>query len=377
MADGISAMLFEAKLLLSLWGEALTAQTHIWNYLPTFSLKGMTPHEAWFKRKPNVSHLRIWGCLAYVFIQKDKRRSLQSHMETCVFVGYPSGYKGWKFYNPTTRKYITSEQAEFDERTFPGLGKYTPTSPVDLTAPESLAPPPDTTPHPLLDLGGDDDIDDHTTATLPPVPVPALPLPPPLDVPVDLPPPQLPILSPVPPPIPDAPCYTQDVSHPPGEWWKVRHPAEPPAEPPIIWSDDEEDAPEEQLANLVSDPEPHTFRQAMHGDQSDHWREAATLEYNTLVDNETWEVVDLPLGEKAIGSGWVFKVKHNQDGSIERFKARLVAKGYSQCPGLDYNESFAPTFRPATLCIIMALAAVEDLELHSVDITSAFVRIDR
>src|SRR6266511_5933087 len=106
MADDISAMLFEAKLPLSLWGEALTTQIHVWNCLPTSSLKGMTPHEAWFKHKPDVSHLCSWGCLAYVFIQKDKRCSLQSHMETCVFVGYPSGYKGWKFYNPTTRKYL-------------------------------------------------------------------------------------------------------------------------------------------------------------------------------------------------------------------------------------------------------------------------------
>ena len=72
----------------------------------------------------------------------------------------------------------------------------------------------------------------------------------------------------------------------------------------------------------------------------------------------------------------MFKVKHNVNGSIERFKAHLVAKGYSQRPGLDYNESFAPTFHPPTLCIIMALAAVEDLELRSVDITSAFTNGD-
>ena len=77
--------------------------------------------------------------------------------------------------------------------------------------------------------------------------------------------------------------------------------------------------------------------------------------------------------QKAIGSGWVFRVKHNADGSIERLKARIVAKGYSQRPGLDYNESFAPTFRPATLRIMMAMAAVEDLELCSVDITSTFI----
>jgi len=159
MAEDISAMLFEAKLPPSLWGEALTAQIHVWNCLPTSTLKGMTPHEAWFKRKPDVSHLRVWGCLAYVFIQKDKRRSLQPHMEQCLFVGYPSGYKGWKFYNPSTKKYIISEQAEFDERIFPGLAKYTATSPVDLTSPKTVPLLPDTTPDLLLNLEGDGDVD--------------------------------------------------------------------------------------------------------------------------------------------------------------------------------------------------------------------------
>ena len=157
----------------------------------------------------------------------------------------------------------------------------------------------------------------------------------------------------------------------------MKHAAEPEAEPPVIWSDDEEDSGHGEHANLTTDSEPRTFMQAMQGPQSHRWREATTLEYNnTLVENGTWEIVDLPQGEKSIGSDWVFKVKHNVDGSIERFKARIVAKGYSQRPGLDYNESFAPTFRPATLCIIMALAASEDLELRSVDITSAFTNGD-
>lgn len=173
------------------------------------------------------------------------------------------------------------------------------------------------------------------------------------------------------------PRRTTRISRPPGEWWKVKHAAEPEAEAPFIWSEDEEENAEDaEQANSVSGPEPRTFKQAMCCPQSDRWRDAALLEYNTLVENGTWEIVDLPEGQKAIGSGWVFKVKHNQDGSIERFKARLVAKGYSQRPGLDYNESFAPTFRPATLRIIMALAATEDLELHSVDITSAFTNGD-
>ena len=98
----------------------------------------------------------------------------------------------------------------------------------------------------------------------------------------------------------------------------------------------------------------------MKGDDADKWQDAVNAEYNTLLQHGTWELVELPPGEKAIGSGWVFKVKRNADGSIERYKARLVAKGYSQHPGIDYNKVFAPMFRPATLCLILALAAMED-----------------
>ena len=64
----------------------------------------------------------------------------------------------------------------------------------------------------------------------------------------------------------------------------MEHPVEPEAEPPVIWSDDEEDAADDQQANSVSGPEPRTFKQAMHGPWSDRWRDAALLEYNTLVE---------------------------------------------------------------------------------------------
>ena len=69
---------------------------HILNRSPTASLTGKTPHEAWHKKKPDVSHLRVWGCLAYVHTQGDKRKPFGSHMEKCIFIGYPAGYKGWQ-----------------------------------------------------------------------------------------------------------------------------------------------------------------------------------------------------------------------------------------------------------------------------------------
>jgi hypothetical protein len=111
----------------------------------------------------------------------------------------------------------------------------------------------------------------------------------------------------------------------------------------------------------------------MSSPDASHWKCAAEEEYLMHMQNQTWEVVKLPPGKKAIGSGWVFRVKRNADGTVERYKGRIVAKGYSQRPGIDYTEVFAPTSRQAAIRLILALAALEDLELRSVDISHAFI----
>jgi len=89
--------------------------------------------------------------------------------------------------------------------------------------------------------------------------------------------------------------------------------------------------------------------------------------------NSTWDVVKLPPGKHAIGSRWFLKVKFNADGSLDHYKARLVAKGYSQCPGFDFKETFAPTVRYATIHTILAITALKDLKLRSVDISHAYL----
>jgi len=387
MSDDITAMLTEAQLPASFWGKGLAAQIHVWNQLPTSSLAGMTPHEAWFKQKPDISHFRVWGCQAYVFIQKDKRKSLQPHMESCIFVGYPAGYKGWKFYNPRTKKFTISECAEFDERNFPGLSVKGP-SQINLN-PSCSTPLPQPLPISIpLDFG--EDSDDADSPIQPVSPQASTPSDPPLPPPLQHPPP---------PPTPIAPSIaptldrSTHVSQPPG-WWKTPRPDVPPpviysdsedelnmplqshpADPPVIWSDNEASDDELAMATANSEP-PRTLKAALKTPQANLWHEAATLEYNTLVENNTWEIVELPPGKKAIGSGWVLRVKNNSDGTIEHFKGRIVAKGFSQRPGIDFNEVFAPTFRPATLRLVVAITAIEDMELRSVDITSAFVNGD-
>ncbi len=84
-------------------------------------------------------------------------------------------------------------------------------------------------------------------------------------------------------------------------------------------------------------------------------------------------VTDLPAGRKAVGSKWVYKVKTGADGSIERYKARLVARGFSQSYGTDYDETFSPVVRQESLRVLIALSVQYGLQLHQVDVTTAFL----
>ena len=99
-------------------------------------------------------------------------------------------------------------------------------------------------------------------------------------------------------------------------------------------------------------------------------------EIESLVDNGTFTVREKRNGDKPVGAHWVLRVKRNADGTIERYKGRVVAKGYSQRPGFDNTETFALTARWAALRAIFALAALEDMEVESVDISSAFLNGD-
>lgn len=84
----------------------------------------------------------------------------------------------------------------------------------------------------------------------------------------------------------------------------------------------------------------------------------------------------LPIGRKSIGCKWIFKFKYNADGSVERYKARVVAKGYAQNKGIDYNETFAVVAKMTSICTLLALAAVEGLQVHQMDVKTAFLNGD-
>ena len=94
---------------------------------------------------------------------------------------------------------------------------------------------------------------------------------------------------------------------------------------------------------------------------------------NSLEDTCTWDVVKCPNGVNVVGNKWVFKIKCNAAGKIEKYKARLVAKGYSQVQGVDYDNTYAPVARLSSLRTILAIAARNDWDIEVFDFHSAFL----
>lgn len=82
-------------------------------------------------------------------------------------------------------------------------------------------------------------------------------------------------------------------------------------------------------------------------------------EFQALVDNQTWELVPFTSDMKVISNKWIFKVKTNSDGSLDKLKARLVARGFEQFAGVDYLETFSPVVKPLPSDLFLLLQQPE------------------
>lgn len=98
-------------------------------------------------------------------------------------------------------------------------------------------------------------------------------------------------------------------------------------------------------------------------------------EIEALERNGTWAVEDLPPGKKAIGSGWVYKIKYTDKSKVERVKARLVVHGNRQVVGVDFNETFAPVAKMGTVRLFLAVAVSLNWELYQMDVHNAFIMV--
>ena len=122
--------------------------------------------------------------------------------------------------------------------------------------------------------------------------------------------------------------------------------------------------------------DPKTWSQAMQSSEAKQWQKAAIEEYNNLKATDTIQIIKLnkiPKGRKLMRCKWVFKKKFHADGSLDKYKARCTVKGFTQRSGIDYRETFAPTPRAETSCIMLALAHIFGWTRVQGDVQSDFL----
>ena len=176
--------------------------------------------------------------------------------------------------------------------------------------------------------------------------------------------------SPIPSPPPTQPQieFTSRFGRPliaPSAWWQVQE--------RIQESDSDSDNDDQVLVAKLDNDEPGTYKQAVKGEDRERWVIAMDEEIDALKRNDTWDVVKIPDGRKIVDSKWVYKVKKDADGNIDRYKARVVAKGFSQIPGEDFDEIFAPVVRYDSLRLLIAISAHYKWKPRQLDIKAAFL----
>ena len=119
--------------------------------------------------------------------------------------------------------------------------------------------------------------------------------------------------------------------------------------------------------------EPTSFQEAVDCPNHKEWMNSMKDEIDSMTTKKVWELVDLPPKRKFIGNEWVFKIKSQANGSIDKSKAHLVAKSFTQIEDIDYKEIFSHVVRFAFIHLLLALVAHLDIELYQMDVKNAFL----
>ena len=364
LVERARTMILESGVSTDFWAEAVNTANYLKNRSPTKVLPNMTPQEAWTGEKPDLSHLRVFGCKALVKIPDNNRKKWDSKSKEYIFVGYCEESKGYRMLHPVTKKFTRSRDVVFFESQFP-VRHSSSDDPFPDVADDNSSQIVTSDIHNQqqfqntqthVEVGESDGskefggsktnlTDDSNTG---------------LEinsVEEDSDGSNISVVN-------------KDITDD-GE--VIRDTFERPKRTRI---------PNKQIFNenfvvhqatLCKSTDPATVEEALTSQYAEEWKRAMEEEIQAHVENQTWTLSDVPTGRKAIKCKWVFKTKLKSDGTVERYKARLVAKGCSQKPGIDYEETYSPVVRYTSIRLLMALAAKYDLDIDQMDVTTAFL----
>lgn len=341
-------LLSDAKLGKEYWAEAVATASYLLNRSPTKRLWNMTPYEVFNGHKPDVSHLRIFGCEAMAQIPKELRKKWDPKSQKLLMMGYSENRKAYRLINPITKKIIFSRDVKFLEKSKVVNNTQNEKKEIlleEMTNSESDKEPVHDSYESCSDNDEDEDMVKHEVK---------------------------------------APSETEKISEQEGVKEQTteeiqnteRDQISVEAEKKAIRKRNKPEKYKDYVTYLMmeeeSNEEPNSVEEALSRPNSVDWKKAMKKELNAMVSNEVYEIVDLPADKKPLSTKWVFKEKKDKEG-IKKFKARLVIKGCSQRQGIDYQETFSPVVKYSSLRYLFSLAAVKSLRIDHMDVTTAYL----
>jgi len=359
LATKARSMLLDSQPEMEFWAEAVSTAAYLHARSPSQTLNGMTPFEVLWQKKPVLDHLGRFGCTAYRLIPKEQRvGKFSSKSRECIMIGYVHSSTStiWKLWDRSRKSLVHSSDVVFHESTI--LGAQVPGNSGTDKRSEIFSScfPDDLISDASHDTGSDGDV----SYELVPVPV---------EEPAEY----------------SVPAIADSSGH---DLIPDALPAEPSS--PSLAATKRQNL-RRSLRNCIALPilqakaaqskevvrEPPSYRDALEHTYSEHWRSAMRSEYSSLMENGTWEYVQVdrstvPSNKSILGCRWVYKLKVNPDCTM-RYKARLVIKGYQQVEGVDFDHNFAPVAKLVSFRLLIANAAYNSWPIEQMDVVTAFV----
>ncbi|KAL2938151.1 Retrovirus-related Pol polyprotein from transposon TNT 1-94 [Bienertia sinuspersici] len=358
------ALRMQAGLPVNMWGDCLLTAVHINNRLPTKVLANKSPYEVLFNSLPDYKCMKTFGCLVMAYNPHKCGDKFKQRGVPCVFLGYPQNKRGYKLLNLLNNQIFISRDTKFYEGLYPYRIFHSPQKNVDefelVKGDDKCVEEPENLSRTETDINEENE--SNVQVHSPSVSTDEIEYEVEQEVSED-----------------DNSQSVQErrssrESKPPS-WMKdyyignaVGATAKPQKLNSVVVADTTETYACFSTA-CTKITEPQSFREAI---TQKVWVDAMNEELSALEMNNTWDIVSLPQGKHAIGCKWVYRIKYNSDGSVERHKARLVVLGNKQKYGEDYDETFAPVAKMTTVRSLLAVASIQGWIVEQMDVKMPF-----
>lgn len=333
-------MMLNSNTSKSFWTEAVLAAVYLINRSPTSALQDNVPAELWYGERPDLRKLRVFGCIDYLHIPKEiVGGKFESRSKKCHMMGYCSN--GYRLWCPEDKKLLFGRDVVFDEARFEfDVNNFYDKSLPNQTEAENNMK--------LCNQGGgagipgrSDDTGNQSEESLD-------------DQSSEM-----------------SEAKPEEVSHQEERESNLgcRRSTRVRSKPKYL----DDYCVLALSAESFLDEVPENFSEIENREDKHHWKKAVQDEIDSLLENRTWDLVELPSGKRVIDNKWIFKIKRDENGDIERYKARLVVKGCSQRKGFDFSETYAPVARLATVRTLLSVINHEDLLVSQLDVRNAFL----